>query len=155
MEESPSWRQWCLVLSAPAAVALALLPSALGAALEARQRSAQRRTASAIRTLATACESYAIDHDRYPAAGPTAAELAPLLEPTYVEAVPALDGWGRPIRYEALDGALGYRLESWGRDGLDVPEPDGEKVTPLPEDPNDDIVFARPFDPDDWRRLTR
>lgn len=78
-----------------------------------------KRTATELRNLGLALEARAIDAGGYP---PRASldELAPLLEGTYMQAVPRVDGWGRPLRYEASwSGAeQRYFVASSGADGI-------------------------------------
>ena len=111
--------------------------------LAATQRSKQKRTMADVRTVATAVEAYATDKNQYPP-GSSAADLSSALVPTYIQQVPALDGWANPIKYECWpEGACAnYAL---GRGGADkvfereslqeyVPE---TKTTNF----NNDIVF--------------
>jgi len=62
-----------------------------------------------------ALESWSIEHERYPVVS-SVAELVPLLEPTYVKALPRVDGWGRPI--EVASNGREYVIASRGGDGL-------------------------------------
>src|SRR5215212_5240736 len=57
--------------------------------LTAMQRSKQKRSMADIRTIATAVEAYATDHNRYPPPG----ELESSVVPTYVKSLPKVDGW--------------------------------------------------------------
>ena len=52
-----------------------------------------------------------------PKVGPgDASVLQPYLVPTYVKHLPGLDGWARPVLYEA--SGLDYTLTSYGADGI-------------------------------------
>ena len=85
--------------------------------LNAMERSKQKRTAADLRTLAVASEAYATDHNKYPP-GSSASDLSSALVPTYTKGVPAVDGWGTPIRYECWPAAecSTYAFASAGKD---------------------------------------
>jgi len=92
--------------------------------LTAMQRAKQKRSMADMRTIATAWEARATDVNRYNAAGaflPSStianATMASMLEPTYIKALPANDGWGTPWAF-AVEGAAGqqYSITSYGRD---------------------------------------
>lgn len=70
--------------------------------LTALQRSRGKRTMADMRSIATALESYATDHnDEYPpATSPYVASLSSELSPAYIKSVPTVDGWGTALRYE-------------------------------------------------------
>jgi len=82
--------------------------------LTALQRSRQKRTMADMRSLATALEAYATTTNQYPQ-GTSAAELGPVLTPTYIKAVPTVDGWGTPLAYERRAPGE-YALASAGAD---------------------------------------
>ena len=73
-----------------------------------------------LRTVATALEAYATDHNRYPEATDVSS-LNSALVPTYVRVVPGNDGWAHAMRYSAWssDGARvnSYAVASGGKDG--------------------------------------
>ena len=75
-----------------------------------------RQTMADLRSIATAVESYSVDHDRYPVApeGPVS-QLVAVLEPTYIGRIPPTDAWGTPILWVGNDG-LHYTLASFGTD---------------------------------------
>lgn len=109
--------------------------------LTAIQRSKQKRTMADIRTVAAALEAYGMDHEReqYPP-GTSVEELRSHLQPTYVKALPALDGWGTAMRYAPLS-ERGYVIVSAGKDKTFQSEP--EQYTPGATSNFDcDIVFA-------------
>jgi type II secretory pathway pseudopilin PulG len=81
--------------------------------LTAMQRSRQKRTMADMRSLGTALEAYASDKDAYPEVS-SVNDLAPLLTPTYMAKVPAIDGWETPLRYEG--GGASYAIGSAGGD---------------------------------------
>jgi hypothetical protein len=75
-----------------------------------------RRTMSQIRTVATALEAYAIDHEeRYP--NGDYASLKALLAPTYLKTFPEKDIWGHAYAYVVSPDGSSYRLVSSGSDG--------------------------------------
>ncbi len=86
--------------------------------LTATQRSRQKRTMADMRTVATASEAYATDKNDYPRAG-SAAELTRALTPTYIRAVPALDGWGTTMKYECWPAEGPCRNYAFGSAGAD------------------------------------
>jgi type II secretory pathway pseudopilin PulG len=67
--------------------------------LTALQRSRQKRTLADMRTVVTALEAYHAEHHRYPP-GHTTGELSSALAPTYLRALPSVDGWGTQLMYE-------------------------------------------------------
>jgi type II secretory pathway pseudopilin PulG len=73
-----------------------------------------RWTSSDIRSIATALEAYATDHNQYPEASGVEA-IAPLVQGVYIMSFPANDAWGNPYRIEST--AKGYRIISAGADG--------------------------------------
>ncbi len=85
--------------------------------LTAMQRSKQKRSMADIRTIATAAQAYATDHNFYP----QPASLERELVPKYLQALPKNDGWEHPYRYEcwsSTDGACdSYAIGSAGKDG--------------------------------------
>ncbi|MEM7249721.1 MAG: type II secretion system protein GspG [Acidobacteriota bacterium] len=87
--------------------------------LNAINRGKQKRTTGDIRTVATAVESYRIDEKTYPVfVGRVPVEmLIPLIQPTYLKAIPLVDGWGGPLLYESADGTK-YVIRSLAKDGV-------------------------------------
>jgi Type II secretion system (T2SS), protein G len=103
-----------------------------------------RRSEGYIRSLATAFEAYAVDHNKYPAG--TADELEKLLSPTYIRVMPRVDAWGTPYKIEVLNNRQDYRITSAGADRifekrgpLGCPEDKGTAVEV--SDPRRDLVF--------------
>lgn len=84
--------------------------------LTATQRSRQKRTMADMRTIATAVESYAAEENAYPEL--PMSELASVLVPKYVEAMPTHDGWGTELRYECWPSGecRNYAIGSAGAD---------------------------------------
>lgn len=128
-----------------------LLTEAMQAALEEQeQKRPWRKTMADIRTIATAVEAYAIDHDdEYPSGDYDS--LKPLLEPTYIKTMPALDMWKHPYAYVASDDHAHYRIVSAGADTIF--EWDSRRIVPLKEGQQqpavvyrdrleDDLIFA-------------
>jgi type II secretion system (T2SS) protein G len=101
-----------------------------------------KRTTSDLVSLGFALEARAVDEGGYPTVASVDA-LAPLLEGRYIQRVPRVDGWDRPLRYES---------EGSGRDGsyyLGSAGPDGRWQHPrladyrdLPIRHGDDLVYS-------------
>lgn len=109
--------------------------------LTAMQRSRQKRTMADIRSIVVALETYATDHERegYPP-GTTVEDLRSHLQPKYIPALPAIDGWGTPLRYTPL-AERGYVIVSAAADKTFEAEP--EQYTPgVTQNFDCDIVFA-------------
>jgi type II secretory pathway pseudopilin PulG len=119
-----------LLLAVGGVAAFVAIPRLLNAA----ERHKQLRTIADMRRIAAAVEAYATDAQAYPDAG-TIEELAALLEPAYIQAMPRTDGWGRALKYEswlqdeADEAPTLYALGSAGKDGawerwdlVDTPE---------------------------------
>jgi len=82
------------------------------------QRARQKRTMAELRTIAMAVSAYATDFPFMPQVGPGTADiLVPYLVPTYVRHMTGLDGWQRPIYYEAL--GIDYTVKSLGSNGIE------------------------------------
>jgi general secretion pathway protein G len=95
--------------------------------LSAVQRGKQKRTMADMRSLATAIEAFAVDHDVYPSAtcsGYTAAGTAvgdtsfASLTPTYIARAPKTDGWGHYLVFSRAAGGSAYNLRSYGKNGI-------------------------------------
>jgi len=86
--------------------------------LTAQGRAQQKRTMADLRTLGTALEAPATDHDQYPRAD-SVAGLASSLSPTYIRHLPSKDGWGHDVKYECwpADACTSYAVGSPGKDG--------------------------------------
>jgi|ERR1051325_2220433 type II secretory pathway pseudopilin PulG len=74
-----------------------------------------RWTMSDMRSIATAIEAYATDHNRYPDAKDIA-DVAKAVQPMYIRSTPLRDAWGNNFRIES--NASGYRIVSCGSDGV-------------------------------------
>ena len=109
--------------------------------LTAMQRSKQKRTMADMRSVATAWEAYATDHNTYaptdaigsshpatltdergvmlePGSRIAASELEKVLVPTYLRMLPQKDGWEREIElYVGSDGGE-YAMRSSGKNGV-------------------------------------
>jgi len=72
-------------------------------------------THAALRSIRTAVEAYAVDHDRFPAAKDID-ELKTIIAPTYIRIVPTVDDWGTPILYRAGADGKSYVIASAGSD---------------------------------------
>ena len=115
--------------------------------LTAMQRSKQKRTMADIRSVATAVEAYAADHKQYPNAIDVGG-LSSELTPTYIRAVPAVDGWGHSLHYDAwvsqgstLDS---YAIGSGGKDGVFLHDSLRDYLAHpgVTRNFNDDIVYS-------------
>jgi general secretion pathway protein G len=102
--------------------------------LNAIDRGKQKRTMADVRTIATAVEAFAADHDAYPIAD-SVEDLAKQISPVYIAEVPLRDGWSRPFQVQSR--AEGYLIYSFGKDGTGETCDDGET-----ESFNDEICFA-------------
>ncbi len=86
--------------------------------LDALRRAKQSRTMQDMRTIAQAVQTYATDTSAFPVTGRTSSStVAPFLRPTYVEVVPATDGWSHPIQFEA--NARHYTVISFGANRIE------------------------------------
>jgi len=82
------------------------------------QRARQKRSMAELRTIALAVSAYATDYPFMPKVGPGTADLlVPYLVPTYVRNISGLDGWQRPIYYEAA--GIDYTIKSLGAQGIE------------------------------------
>lgn len=77
------------------------------------------RAMAEIRSMGTACESYAVDTNFYP--GPveppdSVSRIESEVEPVYIRMLPRTDPWGRP--YLFWSDTQGYAFVSYGADGL-------------------------------------
>jgi hypothetical protein len=108
-----------------------------------------RRTMSDIRTVATALEAYAIDHEeKYPTGDYAALEA--VLVPAYLKKLPTKDMWNHPYAYTASDDRKHYRVVSAGADTIFewdsrqiVPAKEGEEPSVrYRERPEDDLIYA-------------
>ena|ERR1700756_2259520 len=70
-------------------------------------------TMSAMRSIATAVEAYATDHNAYPA-GNKIEDATAAVGTIYIRVMPEKDGWGTAFRYWS-DGSK-YRIVSCGSD---------------------------------------
>ncbi|HET9765535.1 MAG TPA: type II secretion system protein GspG, partial [Thermoanaerobaculia bacterium] len=101
-----------------------------------------KRTTSELVNLGFALEARAVDEGGYPT-GASVEALAPLLEGRYIQRVPRVDGWNRPLRYESEgSGRAGsYYLGSAGPDGR-WQHPRLADYRDLPGPHGDDLVYS-------------
>src|SRR5204863_3441179 len=101
----------------------------------------QREAIAEVRSIATACEEYAIDNDFYPwvFAESFLVTIAQHLEPAYMKQLPLRDPWGNPYRYSSSPSGDDYTVRSFGKDGRLGPGPSEGR----PEDPDRDIAITR------------
>jgi general secretion pathway protein G len=114
---------------------------AIPALFHAVERARQKRTIGDIRAVALAVNAYATDWPYVPRlSGAIAADLVPLLTPTYTKTLPVEDGWRQPLRYDGE--GLDYTLVSYGSDGT----PDGvEPVGPTTHFNADIVLYNGQF----------
>jgi general secretion pathway protein G len=117
--------------------------------LSAVQRGKQKRSMADMRTLATAIEFYAVDHNNY-VAGTCAAGLFTdlgtavtsgsftALTPTYIASAPKKDGWGNFYIYNSPAPQSRYNIRSYGRDGV----VQGTITCGTTTNFNDDIIYS-------------
>lgn len=108
--------------------------------LSAMQRSKQKRTMADMRAVAVAWEERAADVNSYSAAGagvyvswPVAVangidDLQPKLQPTYIRRLPTTDAWGHKFATGVACNDQCYSIESFGRDGNNETETQGEII---------------------------
>lgn len=116
--------------------------------LTAMERSKQKRTMADVRTVATAVEAYAVDHKQYPNAIDVSS-LSGSLVPTYIRSIPAVDGWGHALHYDAWASQAGgatdsYAIGSGGKDGAFTHQHLREYLASphATRNFNDDIVYS-------------
>jgi hypothetical protein len=103
-----------------------------------------RRTMRDMEAIAAAVESYATDHDAYPAGD--LSSLGSLLIPTYAKQLPEKDMWGHPYAYVVSADHKQYRIASAGADSnfewdtLRIGAP--AKTITYRERLEDDIIYA-------------
>lgn len=115
--------------------------------LTAMQRSKQKRTIADVRSVAAAVEAYATDHKQYPNAIDVSG-LSSELAPTYIRMIPANDGWGHPLHYDAWSsqgsGTDSYAIGSGAKDGVFLHQSLRDYLAHphATANFNDDIVFS-------------
>ena len=82
----------------------------------AHRRAGQNKTMNAIRSIGTALESYAVDHNAYPRGSTTVAEIEKYIYPTYIKTVPHTDYWENEYLYRS--DSLSYTIISVGKDKM-------------------------------------
>lgn len=88
----------------------------------------QQRTLADMRAIAAAIESFAADHDSYLDAEDIG-ELRRVLEPRYLRTFPSKDAWGHSYLFERFEDG-GYRIRSYGKDGVPDEGPGGPTRSP-------------------------
>ena len=86
----------------------------------ALQSAKQRSTMANMKSMGSALETYAVDHNVYPK-GLTDASgdvLGNFLSPLYMQKVPSADGWGNPWHIDTNTNGTIYTISSYGRDGV-------------------------------------
>ncbi len=87
------------------------------------ERGKQKRTMADIRQMGTAIETYAVDRNFFPMSSDFAG-LRTVLEGSYVQKLPAQDGWAHLFEYDPSSPAgAGYTLKSYGKDGVEESSP--------------------------------
>ena len=107
--------------------------------LNAIDRGKQKRTMADMRSIGTACESYAVDNNFYPK-GMTntgAAGVSSYVAPIYIKTVPTTDGWNNAWHIDSTGPGSQYTITSYAKDNLNGTNNGGQST-----DFNCDIVFA-------------
>ena len=108
--------------------------------LNAIQRAKQKRTMADMRSAGTAAEAYAVDFNSYPASAAvtlpsgftwplaltfgdpaTATTYAGRVSPTYIRALPLVDGWSSFFLYKTNTNQQDYVIASFGKNGTSDP----------------------------------
>jgi len=128
----PSLGPWLVVVVIGGLVAIGIIgiiaAIAIPNLLNAIERGRQKRTASDIRTIATAVEAFREDKGAYPAGLTSPDQLTAHLVPTYLVSLPTTDGWSNPLVVESPPDGSGFAIMSYGRDGQENPYVGGEVV---------------------------
>jgi general secretion pathway protein G len=118
--------------------------------INAIQRAKQKRSMADLKSISTAVEAYATDHNFYPAAAAIALPsglslptsnltgIAGTLEPTYLRVLPLVDGWNSFYLYGTNAAKSDYAVRSAGADGLPDTSPPGGVTTNF----NADIILV-------------
>lgn len=118
--------------------------------INAIQRAKQKRSMGDMKTIATALDAYATDHNFYPAAAAislpsglslptsTIGVISGTLGPTYIRVVPLVDGWNSFFLYGASPSRGDFALRSAGADGAPETSPQGGATTNF----NADIILV-------------
>jgi len=113
---------------------------------EQQRRRPSEQTMADMREVATAAESWAVDHDDLYPPSTTWAELRKELEPTYIKELPLKDGWGNDFVWIVSQDRKHYRIVSAGADkafdadSRRIAAP--SKEVKLSDRLEDDIVYA-------------
>jgi general secretion pathway protein G len=93
--------------------------------MNALDKGKQKRTMSDMRAIATAVESYGVDHSKYPMSIASWTTLKPLLNPFFIKDPPDLDGWSTV--WDTTTDATGgsYTVSSLGKYGIADSRPGG------------------------------
>jgi len=83
---------------------------------ERKQRRPWEQTMADMRSIATAAEAWATDHDDLYPASLTWSDLQKELEPTYIKTLPQKDGWRNDFAYVVSEDRKHYRVVSAGAD---------------------------------------
>ena len=83
---------------------------------ERRRRLPWEQTIADMRSVSTAAEAWAADHDDLYPQSQTWSDLQKELEPTYLKAMPMKDGWGNEFAYVVSEDRKHYRIVSAGAD---------------------------------------
>jgi len=95
--------------------------------LSAAQRAKQRRAMAEVRTIAAACQLFAVDKGAYPDTGHNAdsyyamvdvTDLKPLLVPGYAQVLPEKDPWDHPYKYGVSAENKEFVVICAGADGI-------------------------------------
>lgn len=107
--------------------------------LNAINRGRQKRSMADMRTIGTALGLYQVDWSQFPASITGPAYCTQYLTPTYIQKLPATDGWNHDFYINSDATGTGYTIASMGKNGGATPTMigTGGKTT----DFNADIIF--------------
>ena len=89
--------------------------------INAIQRGRQKQTMADVRTIGTAVMAYGTDFGNFPRVSlnsGSASDLIPYVTPTFVQTLPATDGWGRVIVVDNDASGQSFTVFSRGRSGI-------------------------------------
>jgi general secretion pathway protein G len=105
--------------------------------MTALDKGRQKKTMADLRALGTAITMYQVDNNTYPRITNFAA-LPPVLEPTYIPAIPPTDGWNNTWVFQGdATRGLHYTFISYAKDGVPSTATGGQT-----HDFNCDIIYA-------------
>jgi general secretion pathway protein G len=120
-----AWAAVIVVVLAVIGVLGMIAAIAIPNSINAVNRGRQKRTVSDMRSLATAAQAYQVDFGHFPLAISSLDELERFVSPDYIRAFPAEDGWQQPFIVSSNQDGTSFVVVSYGRDGIEGPQPGG------------------------------